>query len=534
MLLNHTFQTTSYKPLKIKIQTVFKKIKTYIPFYIGSSLLMLTSFNNVHADTLLIKNARILNAEQTQVSKITNQKTNTTQDILIQNGKIVQIRKSLKVTMSQNEAFKVVDAKGSFLIPGLIDSHVHLDGVPGYNGNDPEDADMLKESRLQIPRSYLYFGFTTVLDLIGDPAFIQQWNAQPISPQAYFCSAVTIPNGYPAAYFDKTAQFTAPGSQYMLLDPQQANVYPIGFNKDAHSPQAVTLKAKEDGASCIKIFYESGFGPKKNLALPSVELISEVVKQAHLLKLPVYLHGNSQDSHEFAIKTGVDTLVHGLWHEKRNVDPTENQKTLDQIAAGIAKSRIAVQPTIQVLYGEQEIANPHFFDNPQVSHAIPKHLQKWYQSEQGQWMKNIILEEVAKPKDSPKVQYQNMRLAYQHPLNHVRDMVKRLSQHGSILMFGSDTPSGPFYTQFPGVNGRWEMDRWLESGLSLQQLFSAMTIENARRLGLENELGSVEIGKTANLLLLKKNPLATIKAYDSIEYVIVKGQLVKRNNLSAH
>jgi imidazolonepropionase-like amidohydrolase len=70
-------------------------------------------------------------------------------------------------------------------------------------------------------------------------------------------------------------------------------------------------------------------------------------------------------------------------------------------------------------------------------------------------------------------------------------------------------------------------------GISLETLFKAMTIENARILGIHNDIGSVEKGKVANLLLLSKNPLKDITAYDSISWVILKGVPIQRDTLSA-
>lgn len=487
-------------------------------------LLTLANTVSVSAQDLLIKRAQIIHTDQAQVSK--------PQDILIRDGKIIAIGKNLHRMLRKSD--QQIDAQGQFLIPGLIDTHVHLDGVPGYVGKRAEDAAMLQEARLQMPRSYAYFGFTSVLDLTGDPRFIAHWNAQPAGPKAYFCAPVTIPNGYPASWMDKDLQFQVEGTKYMLFDPAQPTVYPANFKPEAHTPQAVVMAAKQDGASCIKVFYETGFGAKKNLPVPSIELIQAVVAQAKQLQLPVYLHGNSQAAYEFALKTGVTTLVHGMWHETKQVDPSLNQQRLQEIADELVAAGISIQPTIQVLYGEQEAMNPDFFKNPQVAHAIPRQLASWYQSDAGQWMNKLLAEELVGATTNPAERYQAFQKMYAKPLNTVRQMTQTLQKKGARLLFGSDTPSGPFYTQFPGVNGRWEMDRWLETGTSLSQLLRAMTIGNAQALGMEKVMGTVELGKQADLLLLQENPLVRVEAYDSITQVILRGKVHARASLSAH
>ena len=64
----------------------------------------------------------------------------------------------------------VVDGTGRFLVPGLIDGHVHLAVVPGMEETASARHQELVESYFrQLPRSYLYFGFTAVVDLdVGD------------------------------------------------------------------------------------------------------------------------------------------------------------------------------------------------------------------------------------------------------------------------------------------------------------------------------------------------------------------------------
>ncbi len=60
-----------------------------------------------------------------------------------------------------------------------------------------------------------------------------------------------------------------------------------------------------------------------------------------------------------------------------------------------------------------------------------------------------------------------------------------------------------------------------------------MTIDNARALGLEDEIGTVEGGKVANLLLLRADPLESVEAYDTLETVFLHGRPIPRASLSA-
>jgi len=467
--------------------------------------------------TLLIRNVHIV-TPNAQVSK---QPVN----LLIEGERISKIG-------AQNfEAETIIEGKGRYLIPGLIDAHVHLRDVPGLilPENELAKSTIYQDAVAQIPKSYLYAGFTTLLDLANTAESIDKWNSQPLAPQAYFCSPVIIPKGYPVANMPEFAQESPDVSRHYLYDRHSHTAATIA-DADAHSPAKLVELGKKEGAKCIKVFYEKGFGGKKNLPVPSESIVRELVGAAHAKKLPVYLHGNSLESYEFGLSVGVDMIVHGLW----NADNKTSNADLTQIAKRLIKAKIAVQPTLQVIYGEQELFNPDFFKQPILQHEMPASLMGWYQSDAGQWMKQEMsgFFKNASPMTAEQ-QYQKVKAVYQPMIERVKIVSNLLNQSKSLLVFGSDTPSGPFYTQFPGYNGRQEMDRWLEMGIPPADLFKAMTIGNAQRIGLENDIGSVEKHKLANLLLLSKNPLEDVTAYDSIDWVILKGKPIKRENLSA-
>ena len=77
---------------------------------------------------------------------------------------------------------EIIDGKGLYLAPGLIDSHVHAD-LPGIEDVQEKASPAIARSmREQEPRSFLYFGFTTLVDLIGMRETTDAWNALPVRP----------------------------------------------------------------------------------------------------------------------------------------------------------------------------------------------------------------------------------------------------------------------------------------------------------------------------------------------------------------
>ena len=91
------------------------------------------------------------------------------------------------------------------------------------------------------------------------------------------------------------------------------------------------------------------------------------------------------------------------------------------------------------------------------------------------------------------------------------EVTRFLAERDARLLFGSDTPSAQLHTNPPGLNGRLEMDNWIAAGVSEAKLFRAMTIDNARIMRLDDEIGTVEPGKKANLLLVSADPLESPK-----------------------
>src|SRR5437868_9917603 len=150
----------------------------------------------------------------------------------------------------------------------------------------------------------------------------------------------------------------------------------------------------------------------------------------------------------------------------------------------------------------------------------------WFQSPAGNWFRKEIDED-----NTPDM---DMREEFERgPIRRVQQVVAYLAAENANFVLGTDTPSAPTYGNLPGLNGYLEMQQLHRAGLSLAQIFQAATINNARQFRVDAGLGTIEPGKIANLLLLKKSPLQDINAYDSIVSVWVHGVQVSRESLAA-
>jgi len=137
-----------------------------------------------------IAGATVLSPEQ----KDSGRKLN----VLVDGERIAAVATELPAEAAQDAT--VVNADGLFLIPGLIDGHTHLQSVPGFTPVMQFDHPALVRAyRAQLPRSFLRYGYTTVIDLIvADPDALAAFTQAPARPDFYTCGpALPVPGGYP-------------------------------------------------------------------------------------------------------------------------------------------------------------------------------------------------------------------------------------------------------------------------------------------------------------------------------------------------
>jgi imidazolonepropionase-like amidohydrolase len=458
--------------------------------------------------------------------------------VYIHDDRIVSISRSPPSASAHGVAtdLEVIDGKGLYLAPGLIDSHVHTSLAPGLTLAQQQDHPDLAHAALeQIPRSYLYFGFTTLIDLVSAPEHIAAWNAHDPHPELYFCGGAPVVDGYPMNWPPKPERYQQ--FPYMLVQHGDEAAAPGDIDPSAHTADAVIARMKADGAICAKSFFDRGGG--ENLPVPRLDTIRALVRAAHSVDMPVLLHAYTQEAQTFALDAGVDIIAHGLWDW--NAEPPTTTATtpaikaiLDRVIAG----KVGWQPTVQVAYGFRDLFDPAYLSDPRLQRVIPADLIAWYRSPEGQWFhdtlaKGLLPKDLAASGDAA-AQWKFVHEFYATPIARNNSAVKYLAERNARILFGTDTVAAPLYTNLPGWNGWLEMRRLIDAGMTPAQIFRAATLANAQALGLSREIGTVRVGKRANLLLLRENPAQTIEAYDGIVKVILHGRVLDRAGLGAN
>jgi hypothetical protein len=180
-----------------------------------------------------------------------------TGNVLIEDGRIVRIERGHRDGAPRGAT--VMSGKGKFLVPGLMDSHVHLAGIPGvdqYSRDHQPQPEVIRQYFEQLPRSYLYFAFTTLVDLaIMDRNVLNDFRKTPPHPDLYDCGpSLPMANGYPMQFFPVEKRFELfPNS---LFDPQHAIQVPAGYDPNQHTPPVVVAAVKNSGGICVKTYFE--------------------------------------------------------------------------------------------------------------------------------------------------------------------------------------------------------------------------------------------------------------------------------------
>jgi imidazolonepropionase-like amidohydrolase len=109
--------------------------------------------------------------------------------------------------------------------------------------------------------------------------------------------------------------------------------------------------------------------------------------------------------------------------------------------------------------------------------------------------------------------------------------LKRMFDEGITMALGTDAGNpGTLH----GGSMLIEMMAWRQAGIPLEAILSAATLNNAKVTKDEHEIGSVEVGKFADLIILSKNPLAAVENFKSINTVIKQGNVLTIEAIEKH
>ncbi|MDC0434319.1 amidohydrolase family protein [bacterium] len=476
---------------------------------------------NAFAD-LIIRNVTVISPELLEPQ--------LKQTVSIRNDRIVSISNTQSTDQdntSESGADIVVDGTGRYLIPGLMDSHLHTSVIPGLGFEGSRQIkthpDMHSAYVEQFPKSLLYYGITQFVDPAPVMAGLERVKSTPLHPDVFHCGPVIARGGYP---MNELGPYALMNQFPYLIEPGDS----FAAAKVEQTPQSIVKNMQANGDICIKLFFENGFGPRNDLPLPSQAAFKKLIAAAREAGLIVVGHANAFDMQQLAVDAGVDVLGHGVWnwgfHRSASGLPEPIARHLDTVI----DRKISYQPTLRVIDGIQALFDPNTLDDPHLEHVVAPTLLNWYRNPEAQWFKATLLEDEVELGGLPDNVIHRIMAEV---ANKGERALNYLVEQGHPVLLASDHPAHPGHANHPGYSSYLELTHLAKLGIPLDKILAGATLNNAQAFGLSNDYGTVEVGKLANLLLLTVNPLETVEAYNQIETIILHGQAIARESLSA-
>jgi hypothetical protein len=297
-------------------------------------------------------------------------------DVVLRDGRIAEVGTNLV----PGRHARRIDGGGRFLVPGLIDSHVHA-GHSAALDDDAIDAhpELWAAYLTQVPRAYLAFGFTSIVDLDLTQSDQAWFEGTPLHPRFYSCGrGIKVAGGYMAF---NVPPISSPNPNF-VYEPKEAEHWPRALVTGDYTAERAVSRAEDAGAICVKAFVESGFGTFSWPYLHT-ETLQKIQAAARKRKLVLMVHANSVDSWRSALDAHADIIAHGLWVWPGNFGNAMPSPAAINVIASAARAGTHVQPTLQTVAGERAMIDPSLLNDPRLTMALPPAVIGYLRSAEG-------------------------------------------------------------------------------------------------------------------------------------------------------
>jgi imidazolonepropionase-like amidohydrolase len=416
--------------------------------------------------------------------------------VMITDNRITVIGRTTGVSIPKNA--RVIDAAGKFLIPGLWDMHVH------WYGHDKAYLGL-----------FIANGVTGVRIMWGAPVHFE-WRKQ-IEERTLLGPRIVI-------------------SSTIVDGPKPAWPDSIGVSNETEGRQAVT-KARKDGADFVKVYallpreaYFAIADEAKKQGLPFAGHVPYSVSageasdagQRSIEHLTGILEACSTKEQEW--RKGMLEAFSNLPQGQRVASPARTRpltrvllenfspEKATALFARLRRNHIWQCPTLTLLRSAAFINDPAFRNDDRLKYMPVSMRAQWDPTTDFRFKENTAED------------FDLARLVYKKQV----ELAGMMHQAGVPFLAGSDVQN-PYC--FPGFSLHDELALLVNAGFTPMEALQAATRNPARFLGKEKELGTVEKGKIADLMLLEANPLEDIRNTTKINSVVVNGRLLDRKTL---
>lgn len=407
--------------------------------------------------------------------------------VLIKGGRIVEIGPE---GGSVPEGVPVTDLSGLYMIPGLIDSHVHLGSSGGGSVSSAEYAPPRFLHDLEVYLATGITSFVSMTDHVEDLDALRRAVAAGAmrAPRSYFSGpGITAPHGHPARFFD-----ALPGlASYMTrqVNTEQAAAAAVR--------ELTAIKKTSDNSTIrvdfIKIYLDAGWAGDPSPLL-SESALRVAIRTAHEVGLRTTVHVDNDQHARLAIDAGTDGIEH--------VPPDLSD---DTIAAMLSKG-VTMTPTLSAYEGLTKALNGEQISDPLVLKYVEPEVIDSLQSP-ASWL--------AKVRASPEAV---AHYARRYELAQVA--TRRAVAAGVKILAGSDA-GNPASFHGPGLIR--ELELLVEKGGMLPSA-ALMAATGAASGRLEtDEIGRIAPGAFADLVILGADPTKDIRALRDVRTVYFGG-----------
>lgn len=418
--------------------------------------------------------------------------------VLLKDSVIVSAGAKIKGKLPENT--KIVNVQGKYIIPGLVDGHIHFFQSGGLytrpDGLDlrhrvpyQEHIDWIKANIDDVFRRYMRCGVTSVIDM-GGPF----WNFDVRDKSK---TAAIAPRTYVA------------GPLIASYQPPQLTTDDLPIRRVETIGEALELvdKQVEMGTDFIKVWYVVSKGNAAGLN-DFYPIYEKIVEKSHDNGLPVWVHATELETARKAVEGGCDVLAHIV-----------TDKEVDEAFLKLCKERgVMVIPTLWVfssyaaVYSKQlQLTKEELlWGNPKT---VGTFFDMWELSydELGERQRKLQIEK--KPIVIDPILLKNL---------------KKMHDYGITIAAGTDAGNvGVIH----GASMFREIKLMTKAGLTPQEAISCATLNGAKLLGFEDKLGSIESGKLADLVVLNSNPLENIENLSDIELVVKNGEIFNADDI---
>jgi imidazolonepropionase-like amidohydrolase len=357
-----------------------------------------------------------------------------------------------------------VDVAGATIIPGLINAHGHLAAVEGMR--DVPNG-YTRENLIRQLNTYARYGVTTVFSLGGDED---------------------------AAFQLRQEQSSGP-----LTRARVFVAGPVIGGATAADARAMTDKVAAMKPDVLKIRIDDNLGSSRKM--PD-DAWRATITRAEELKLPMATHIFYLADAKAALMAGADIIAHSV----RDV-PVNAEFIREMKARNACYTPTLMREVSTFVYGSTPpwVRDPFFLKGAGAA----------------------VADELSDPARQAKVQASNaykQGLRYKEALEVANRNLKALSDAGVRIAMGTDTgPAG----RWQGFFEHLELEMMVAAGMTPMQALAAATAEAARCYGRSGQLGTIQEGAAADLVVLNANPLEDIKNTRQIQAVWIAGRALQ-------